>query len=861
MKTKIFLFLSVLLGFAMASCDDDDVTIDLTPMLGADSVVTGSADVTATTATLHGTVAGLKGQASTAYTAGFNWGYDQNTLTESVQGSVDDQVITATITGLPDGATIYYQAYVTLQGKVTHTGDVKSLITTDCTMATSDAAAVSATGAKVSGSASGAPAGALYGVVIAAKPEEEAVRGGLIVAAPEDAPADFSITLDGLAPATTYYYTTYANLGSGIVYGPVKSFTTAAFLPDLDDDLVDLGLSVKWAKFNVGATAATAPGGLYGFGDLSGVNNSLDPAAYASADIYQTASDMANQAWGGSVTIPTAAQWEELFNSCTKEWTEVDGVAGYKLTATNGNSIFLPAAGSRVANEVSGAGTVGAYATGSNNGGQFYVAFGFDANGAQRSSAPVYEAMSVRPVSTAVKAPFDKKLLYTTWEIDFNEGKYVKFNGPVWFYGTDDSWRTVSNHEPVVGNSWSWEADITQTWAFGNCNGQMTLGEDGTISVTYPDGTTQTGTYTVDEADKTITSTIPLLTPDNFPGQCANLKDRIKILSLTEDGMQTGFFRDGDPATLSVNMIPRTKKYSFPVSLLCVAGDWAGTWGTVVNEVMPTDLEGKHTFKYEGAATSAMVFTLDVQGLVAAYPDAIVKIDEIRCDGKAIKFDANKFYYGDIEGNGNFRVQLFNIWGKGNQEGKVDSPFSAGGFMESDPAFNFSTSLEMDYTIQLNPVYTPCLITINKDWGGDWAYNQGAKAKIVANEASGNKMVVETPTFDITLSSAATGVDYTSGSKMTFITVDNLYGNFPGTYATLDGVWIDGKELSFDPAKIYNSNDGGAYRLELWNTYGVSSQQGCAFGTPDGEQIMELGFKDTQRVKFTFQRLFSVPQW
>ena len=49
----------------------------------------------------------------------------------------------------------------------------------------------------------------------------------------------------------------------------------------------------------------------------------------------------------GKVTMPTIAEFEELFALCTREWVEVEGVAGYKFTGPNGNSIFMPAAGSR----------------------------------------------------------------------------------------------------------------------------------------------------------------------------------------------------------------------------------------------------------------------------------------------------------------------------------------------------------------------------------------------------------------------------------------------------------------------------------------------------------------------------------
>ena len=53
MKTKIYLgILSLVLGLSLASCsEDDDYTIHTTPILNESSVVTGSSDVTATTAT------------------------------------------------------------------------------------------------------------------------------------------------------------------------------------------------------------------------------------------------------------------------------------------------------------------------------------------------------------------------------------------------------------------------------------------------------------------------------------------------------------------------------------------------------------------------------------------------------------------------------------------------------------------------------------------------------------------------------------------------------------------------------------------------------------------------------------------
>ena len=852
--------MSLFMGLILASCnDDDDYTIINTPILTEDSVVTGSADVTATTAILHGTVDGIQNSSASSYTLGFRYGFSENSLTETVSAVLDGTALTGELTGLTENTVLYYQAFVTLQGKVTFSGDVKSLVTTNTVVSTVAPTAVTAQSATLGGSASGAPADAAFGIVIAAVPDDEAVRSGLVVPA-EGGASSFSLDCAGLAPNTNYYYAAYADLGSGVVYGNIEQFTTSGVNIDLDTDLVDLGLSVKWARFNVGAVAESDFGGRFGYGDKSGVSNSINMSDYASGDIYRTANDVANSAWSGSVTLPTAADFEELFSLCSKEWTVVDGVSGYRLTGPNGNSIFLPAAGSRTINSVENAGLAGEYATGSINptNGEFAISFRFDASGSSRTTTPLYQALSIRPVSTARNAAFDKELLYKTWEIDYNDGKSIMFNGPVWFYGTDDSWRTVSNGEPVVGDSWLWDADASNTWAFGDCTGYMTFNADGTVVVKNQNGEEKTGKYTIDEANKTITADIDLLAPDNFVSPMVeNRKSSIKILALNADKLQLGYYRDSEPATLSVNMIPKSKKYGFAVNLLCVGGDWNGTWGSELASLMPADLDGIHTFTYEGSCNAAMVFTLDIAGLRAAYPEAIVSIKEIRCDGQAIKFDANKFFYGDIEDNGNFRVELFNIWGKGSVGGKVDSPFSAV-TSDTDPAFAFASKIEFDCVILTQPRFTPTWITITPSWAGDWAYTQGASFGIVVDENS--KLAFDNPAFDITLTNSA-GLDYNAGSIMTFAQVDNLYNYFPQTHSTLDALYLDGTSVSFDSSKVIDAMDGAAYRLELWNQYGATANSGCAFGQAVDGTVAGLAFSQSMRAQFTFRSLFSTVEW
>ncbi len=855
MKSKIFLYLSLFAGLAFTACNDDDITVNTTPILDEQSVVTGSADVTATTATLHGTVAGLENSSPSSYTVGFNYGTEEGNLNQDITGSIVDGVITAELTGLADGTTIYYQAFAKLQGRVTFTGDVKSIVTTDAVVTTKDAAEISDIVATLGGSVSGAPSGATFGIVIAPATveSEEDVRAGLIVPAADA--ADFAVSMKGLVPEASYKYAAYADLGAGVIYGEVKSFATAASTFDVDNDLVDLGLSVKWAKYNIGAHSEGELGGYFGFGDIHGVMNTTIISKYATADVYRTASDVAYNAYGGRATLPSADDFRELFTNCTKEWTSVDGVNGYRFTGPNGNSIFLPAAGSRTVNDITGEGIDGNYATGSivGEGSKFAVAYNFSSSTSGKINAPVYQGLSARAVSTARNVPFDKSLLYNTWEIDFNEGKSIRFAGPVHFYGVDDSWRTVTNKEPLVGDVWGWEAGTDATWAFGDCTGYMTLTEDGKVIVKMQDGEEVEGTYTVNEADKTITSTIDLLHPSAMAGY-ANYKTEIKILSLEADKFQLGFFRDFDPGTVSVNMIPQGKKYGLPVLMNLAGSDWSGVWDAELASIIPDELEGKHTLVYEGSATEAMVFTLDIKDLAAKYPNAIATVTDIRLDGESIPFDASKCYYGDLENNGKFRIQLFNAYGKGNVANKVpESPFSDGVDLGAEPAISFSQKIEFDLSIVLDNTFTPGLILVNSDWSAQhWGDNSGDSFTVNINDG---KYELSADKFAISINDGG----FAAGPILTYIDTNNLALLFPGAKYRLDEIALDGNVLTgWDASKLVNTSADGKginHRFELFNCWG-STRENCAFGANNGDIMPGLAFSSSIALKCTVLGLY-----
>lgn len=857
-----------------AGCSDDDYSPSTTPLLDENSVVTGSADVTASSAIFHGTVKGLESQSSGSYTVGFMYGDAEDNLSEKVTGESTSE-FSASISGTP-GQVVYYQAFVTLQGHVTYTGTVSSAVLTDSKAITGEVKDLTATTVTFQASLEKAPADAVSGIILSPDTKTEKIRKGVRIQA-DGINDNYEVKTEGLLPNTTYHYTAYLDLGKGVVYGEEREFTTPESNFDPDNDLVDLGLSTKWARYNVGATSETELGGLFGFGDMTGFKTSVLMEDYASEDIYKTDRDVANKAYGSWLTMPTVEEFEELFNECKKEWVEQAGVAGYKLTGPNGNSIFLPAAGSRTQQTVSGQGINGLYLSGSINPAdkQFALGYSFDRNSDRRTSTPVYQALAIRPVSVAKNVKFVKEKLYNTWEFDLKpDESHYKFVGPVFFYNKDACWASYTNNQPVVGETTGWDADYAsiKSWCItdpNHCNGTMTFykDEDGNDKVkvhqVQADGSYKDseGTFTVDEKNKTITMTIdPLNAVEYIGGITRTDETKIKVMSLSDEALQLGVIRSADGQLMIYNYVTSDVKNGYPVEFRCAGeeGDW-----TIVPSVVKggSKAVGDYTVTFNASTPhkNAQVVYLDIVGFSEKYPKALVRINSIKADGKEVKFDANKFHYGDIEGNGKYRVELFNIYGSGTS---VNSPFRKEGGGNNEPALDFNETLEVSYSVVSTTsdgtgVYTPTFNTV-RGWGeGEaqlWGYNDGSTLKVVKSDKG--QYSLENNQFDMTYE----GSGFDDGTIMTFIEFADLYGFFPGTHSTLDEFYLDGKAISYDKSKVIDANENPKYRLELFNCYGATKDN-CAFGVKEGDLMRELGFNKSMRAKFTVHSLFPVPQW
>ena len=186
--------------------------------------------------------------------------------------------------------------------------------------------------------------------------------------------------------------------------------------------MIDLGLpsGTKWACCNVGASAPEQYGDYFAWGETSpkSVYND-DTYAYCTvqytdigyivrnvsyvnigSDIAGTSYDAATANWGLPWRMPSKVQIQELDNSCTSTWTTQNGVKGRKYTGPNGSTIFLPAAGMRVDDNLIMAGSYGQYwsSTLYNPGGAYYLDSNWSGSGLSSYALRRSQGLSVRPV-------------------------------------------------------------------------------------------------------------------------------------------------------------------------------------------------------------------------------------------------------------------------------------------------------------------------------------------------------------------------------------------------------------------------------------------------------------------------------
>ena len=169
---------------------------------------------------------------------------------------------------------------------------------------------------------------------------------------------------------------------------------------------VDLGLSVRWATCNVGASVPSEYGDYYAWGEIETKSEYRKETSLTYGVELDDISgnlqyDAATANWGEGWRLPTKQEFEELYAECYWEWTFLDGVAGLKVTGPNGNSIFLPAAGYRSGPSLDYVGEYGRYwsSTPYKSGTQIAYYLYFNSGSYYVDWFGRYYGYSVRPVS------------------------------------------------------------------------------------------------------------------------------------------------------------------------------------------------------------------------------------------------------------------------------------------------------------------------------------------------------------------------------------------------------------------------------------------------------------------------------
>ena len=154
-------------------------------------------------------------------------------------------------------------------------------------------------------------------------------------------------------------------------------------------ELVDLGLSVKWASYNIGAFYPEHYGDYFAWGEIKpkedyswktykyckGTSTTItkyltnpDYGDYKFIDektTLESQDDAARVNWGGKWRMPTTEEWIELYKNCTATITQQNGIKGIKMTSKisgyTDKFIFLPSAGNKSGTSHSNNSTYGSW--------------------------------------------------------------------------------------------------------------------------------------------------------------------------------------------------------------------------------------------------------------------------------------------------------------------------------------------------------------------------------------------------------------------------------------------------------------------------------------------------------------------
>lgn len=164
---------------------------------------------------------------------------------------------------------------------------------------------------------------------------------------------------------------------------------------------VDLGLSVKWATCNIGASTPSDYGKYFAWGEIlqkpSYTEENYSIKGHSLHDVSGKENfDAASYIWGKSWRMPTKEEVEELIGCCSIEYVKINKHNGIKLRSSNGNSIFIPCTGVRSESTYRGKGEYAVFWSST----QYEDSYGYAFWRGECGFTLGYEGLPIRPVLT-----------------------------------------------------------------------------------------------------------------------------------------------------------------------------------------------------------------------------------------------------------------------------------------------------------------------------------------------------------------------------------------------------------------------------------------------------------------------------
>ncbi|MBR6359872.1 MAG: hypothetical protein IKS11_09530, partial [Lachnospiraceae bacterium] len=269
--------------------------------------------------------------------------------------------------------------------------------------------------------------------------------------------------------------------------------------------------------------------------------------------------------------------------------------------------------------------------------------------------------------------------------------------------------------------------------------------------------------------------------------------------------------------------------------------DGAGTYKVVLNA---TEVGGDGTTP----AAGAMVFCVDVVGGSNAMKEEGMKYElkglKVLADGKEFPVDVTKVVTGDIEDNGNFRIEIYNEYGA-----SVNDP----GFVATD--LSFANTLEVEFTLDVvvnSEPSTAFLMFTDRNWAfGNW----DAELKSATTTVQGDGK------YSVTLNAEEVGGDGTTPASGAMVFCVDIVGL--ANIADIENVKLsdlkilaDGNEVQFDASKavLGDIEENGNLRIELYNEYGKTVSD-------PGFDPTKLAFAKTLTVEFALSGIvYKAPE-